>query len=121
MSPGFSILEIGSGPYGAGEYYPHPFVGCDLSFFETARGPMLPVVASGLQLPFQDPCFDAVIASDVMEHIPPSSRQNVLREALRVARKIAVIGLPVRTSRLRPRPAPVDRLPEAQDARSSLA
>jgi hypothetical protein len=94
MSPGFSILEIGSGPYGVGEYHPHPFVGCDLSFSETPRPPMLPVVASGLQLPFQDSSFDAVIASDVMEHIPPSFRQNVLREALRVARKIAVIGYP---------------------------
>jgi Methyltransferase domain len=94
ISPGFSILEIGSGPYGVGEYYPHPFVGCDSNFSETPRRPMLPVVASGLQLPFQDWSFDAVIASDVIEHVPPTSRQNVLREVLRVARKIALIGYP---------------------------
>ena len=94
ISPGLSILEIGSGPYGVGEYHPHPFVGCDLSFSEIPKRPMLPVVASGLQLPFQDSSFDAVIASDVMEHVPPTCRRSVLGEALRVARKIVLVGYP---------------------------
>src|SRR6202030_3324256 len=89
-----SVLEIGSGPYGMGEYHPRHFVGCDLSFSEPPRRPMIPVVASALQLPFCDSSFDAVIASDVLEHVPPGGRQTVVREALRVARKVVLIGFP---------------------------
>lgn len=93
-SPNDSILEIGSGALGLGEYYPKPFIGCDISFSERPKPPMRPVVASASRLPFHDLSFDAVIASDVLEHIPPNSRQDVLREALRVARKIVVVGFP---------------------------
>lgn len=89
-----SILEIGSGSYGLGEYYPHRFIGCDLSFSESPKPPMLPVVASALQLPFRNTSFDAVVASDVLEHVPPNSRHDLICEALRVARKIVLIGFP---------------------------
>ena len=94
VSAQHSILEVGSGPYGVGEYCPRSFVGCDFSFSESPRLPMLPVRASGLQLPFRDSSFDAVVASDVLEHVPPEGRPTVLREALRVACKVVLIGFP---------------------------
>lgn len=90
-----AILEIGSGAYGLGEYYRHSFVGCDLKFEEKPTPPLRPVVASAWQLPFPNSSFDAVIASDVLEHIRPNSRLDVLREALRVARKVVVVAFPV--------------------------
>jgi SAM-dependent methyltransferase len=89
-----AVLEIGSGAYGLGEYYPNQFVGCDVKFDEKPRPPMRPVVASASKLPFPDACFDAVIASDVLEHVHPDARPDVLREAVRVARKIVVVGFP---------------------------
>ncbi len=89
-----SLLEIGSGSVGIGKFRRAPFVGCDVSFLFRPKAPMLPVVASGATLPFGDRSFDAVVASDVLEHVPPDQRMVVVREALRVTRKVAVFGFP---------------------------
>jgi len=89
------ILEIGSGPVGLGTFRKVPFVGCDLSFPEPPpHWPMTPVVASATDLPFADSSFDAVVASDVLEHIPPELRTTVISESLRVARRLAIFGFP---------------------------
>lgn len=55
---------------------------------------MFPVLATATQLPFRDQSFDAVIVSDVLEHVPPECRAAVIREALRVTRKVAIFGFP---------------------------
>ena len=55
---------------------------------------MTPVIASAVQLPFQDNEFDITVTSDVMEHIPPEMRKKVIGESLRVARKLAIFGFP---------------------------
>jgi hypothetical protein len=89
-----SLLEIGSGPTGIRKFYKAQFIGCDISFPERPKAPMLPVVATATALPFGDQSFDAVVASDVLEHVPPSQRMLVVREALRVVRKVAVFGFP---------------------------
>jgi SAM-dependent methyltransferase len=89
-----SLLEVGSGSVGIGMFYQGPFVGCDISFPTHPKAPMLPVVASATTLPFGDRSFDAVVVSDVLEHVPPDQRMVVVREALRVVRKVAVFGFP---------------------------
>jgi len=89
-----SVLEVGSGSYGVGEFCYRPFIGCDVSFCGTPRKPMTPVLATATQLPFGDRSFDAVIVSDVLEHVPPDQRMAVIREALRVMRKVAIFGFP---------------------------
>jgi hypothetical protein len=89
-----SLLEIGSGAVGIGMFYRVRFVGCEIKFAEPPRAPMLPVVASATNLPFEDRSFAGVVASDVLEHVPPELRVVVIREALRVADKVAIFGFP---------------------------
>jgi Methyltransferase domain len=89
-----SILEIGSGPAGLGEFRKVPFVGCDLSFERAPVPPMIPLVASATDLPFADRSFDAVIASDVLEHVSSELRTTVIAETLRVASRLVIFGFP---------------------------
>jgi hypothetical protein len=55
---------------------------------------MLPVRCSATQLPFGDSSFEALVASDVLEHIAPEHRLPAIQEALRVTQKLAVFGFP---------------------------
>jgi Methyltransferase domain len=89
-----SLLEIGSGSVGIGRFRKVPFVGCDLNFSTEPAWPMTPITASAAQLPMKDKEFDVVVASDVLEHIPPNLRQTVIGETLRVARKLVIFGFP---------------------------
>ena len=89
-----SVLEIGSGPVGLGRFRKVPFVGCDISFPDAPVWPMTPLIASAAALPLKDREFDVVLASDILEHIPPDIRKAVIAEALRVARKLVIFGFP---------------------------
>jgi hypothetical protein len=74
LPTGGSLLEVGSGSLGLGEFWRGPFVGCDVTFSARSVKNMRAVRASGHQLPFGDGAFDAVVVSDVMEHVPPPAR-----------------------------------------------
>jgi hypothetical protein len=89
-----SLLEIGSGPIGIGGFRKVPFVGCDLSFAFKPKPPMFAIKASAANLPFADRIFDVVIASDVLEHVPPALRSTVISEAMRVADKLVIFAFP---------------------------
>jgi ubiquinone/menaquinone biosynthesis C-methylase UbiE len=55
---------------------------------------MTQLAASAAELPLGDKSFDIVLASDVLEHIPPPLRVKVISEALRVADKLVIFGFP---------------------------
>ena len=88
------LLEVGSGSLGLGEFWNRSFVGSDVSFSMRPVKHMRAVACSGDQLPFRDRAFDAVVVSDVMEHVPPGMRKTIVDEALRVSRRIVVFGYP---------------------------
>lgn len=94
LPAGGALLEVGSGSLGLGEFWTDPFVGCDITFVSRPVKNMRAVRCSGSQLPFKDRAFDAVVVSDVMEHVPPRHRREVVAEVLRVARKVVVFGYP---------------------------
>src|ERR1700761_6790925 len=89
-----SLLEIGSGATGIGRFRKVPFVGCDLSFAHAPAWPMTAITASAAQLPMKDQQFDVILASDILEHIPPQLRQTVIQESMRVARKLVIFAFP---------------------------
>jgi hypothetical protein len=89
-----TLLEIGSGPRGIGTYRKVPFTGCDLALPEQPHWPMTPMVGSATNLPLPDKSFDVVLASDMLEHVPPTLRRQVIGEALRVARRLVIFGFP---------------------------
>jgi SAM-dependent methyltransferase len=88
------ILEIGSGSFGLAHFHPGRVVGCDIMFPWPPKENMLPVCCSATQLPFANLSFDAVVASDMLEHVAPDSRALVIHETLRVARKLVIFGFP---------------------------
>jgi hypothetical protein len=89
-----SLLELGCGPVGVGLYRKVPFTGCDLQFKDPVAWPMTAVEASAADLPFADKSYDIVLASDMLEHIPPELRKEVIKESLRVADKLVIFGFP---------------------------
>jgi len=89
-----TLLEIGSGSFGIGTFRKVPFTGCDLAFKHQPKWPMTPVIASAADLPFADRSFDVVLASDVLEHVPPNLRKKVICEAARVAGQLVIFGFP---------------------------
>ena len=91
---GATILEVGSGALGLGEFWTGRFVGCDVTFPSPPVQNMRAVRCSGHQLAFKEKSFDAVVVSDVMEHVPPLQRKQVVAEVLRVARKLVILGYP---------------------------
>lgn len=94
LPEGSILVEVGHGSISPGEFWDGPFVGCDTTFTSRPVGKMRAVCCSGHQLPFKDASIDAVVVSDVLEHVPPALRKQVISEVLRVARRVAVFGYP---------------------------
>src|SRR4029079_15860530 len=53
--------------------------------------------SDGTQLPFADHTFDAVVSSDVLEHVRPERRAAFLAELRRVSRDLVVVAAPFDT------------------------
>jgi hypothetical protein len=89
-----SLIEIGSGSLGIGEFVSTPFIGVDITFEGRRCRTMRAVRASGAALPFATDGFDLGVCLDVLEHVDPSCRNEVIAEALRVVRRGLILGFP---------------------------
>lgn len=89
-----SILEVGSGPKGIGEFFAHHFIGCDIYFGQDPNENMSPVRCSTLALPFDDNLFDVVISLDMLEHIQPEYRDLAINELIRLSKRYVIVGFP---------------------------
>jgi SAM-dependent methyltransferase len=98
VTNGGSILEVGCGAYGLAYFSRRELVGCDIEFSQKPSRLIRAVVALADNLPFADRSFDSVVASDVLEHVRPEQRQQVVREVFRVCRKVAIFGFPSGTA-----------------------
>jgi SAM-dependent methyltransferase len=83
------IVEIGSGAAGITEFLDHPVTGVDSAFERTddkANPRLEQVQGTATDLPFADASYDVVLSLEMMEHLPPDTREPALREMLRVLR-----------------------------------
>jgi ubiquinone/menaquinone biosynthesis C-methylase UbiE len=88
------ILEVGSGTLGLSRYLRREITGIDIN----TKGPrfehMRLVTANAWDLPFEDQSFDVVVSMDMLEHIPPMYREQVVRELLRVSKSKVFLAFP---------------------------
>lgn len=89
-----SILDVGSGTLGITPYLKVPITGLDTNF----NGPKSPflkqIKGSAYNIPYDKNSYDSVICVDVLEHISPEKRSEVIKELLRVAKKKVFIVCP---------------------------
>src|SRR5437016_13558310 len=78
-----SLIEIGSGSQGLGEFFPGHFVGVDVAFEGRPCRTMRAVRASGTALPFATGVFDLCVCLDVLEHVEAQLRSAALTQARR--------------------------------------
>jgi hypothetical protein len=89
-----SILELGAGSVSIGRYLRRQVVSVDPALSQIAEPWTIRILASGCSLPFADRAWDLVCSIDMLEHIPEESREQALREMVRVARRAIVLAVP---------------------------
>ena len=90
----FSVLEVGSGGLGIAPYLKIPVTGVDVKFETPFHPQLIRVIGKAEKLDFADKSFDVVISSDMLEHLPPKKRQEVIYEMIRVAKSGVIVGVP---------------------------
>jgi hypothetical protein len=89
------VLDVGSAGAGLSLYWGQKTFGLDLRIDRAQAGPLTsPIQGTGSLLPFGNRSVDVVVSSDVVEHIPPQYRTQVLSEMVRVARTQVIIAVP---------------------------
>lgn len=89
------ILEVGPGSLGIIPYLKKPIDGIDVDFSGPPTALLTKFKGSAENLPFRRNSYDVVACVDTLEHLPGQNRQKAIYEMLRVAKKLAIIVVPV--------------------------
>ena len=89
------ILEVGSGSLGITPYLKKKIDAIDIDFSGPKTELVNKIKGSIEKLPFRKNQYDVVIAVDVLEHVDKNIRPQAILEILKVAKKLAVIVVPV--------------------------
>ena len=90
-----TILDAGCGEYGLTAFMPGANItGVDVLPEDAITSDVNYVRGSLTDLPFDDRSFDVVVAIDVLEHLSPKMRPAAVGEAVRIARRAAIITFP---------------------------
>jgi SAM-dependent methyltransferase len=87
-----TVLEVGPGPGIVTGWL--RMAGVEVTTLDTQPEIGADVVGSVSEIPLEDGSYDAVLCSQVLEHMPIEVAAKALSEMRRVARKAAVISLP---------------------------
>jgi SAM-dependent methyltransferase len=100
LGPGtHRVLDVGDAAGHLALFEPDLWVaGLDLVPAPSRLPCAVPINGDGTALPFADGTFDAVVTSDVLEHIPPPGRPAFLAELTRVSRGLVVVAAPFNTA-----------------------
>jgi GT2 family glycosyltransferase len=88
------LTEIGSGGTGIAPYLGLRMIGVDQDFGEHSSPLMTKVMSSVLALPFADGSRRNVVSIDMLEHVPPSVREQAVDELVRVAGDLLIVAVP---------------------------
>ena len=89
------ILEIGPGSLGIIPYIKREIDGVDIDFSGPQTKMLNKIKGRANSLPFGKNSYDVAISVDVLEHLNKEERQGAIFEVLRVAKRLAVIVVPV--------------------------
>jgi hypothetical protein len=96
LDPANSVLEIGSGQHGIATYLKRPVTGIEPIPAASQCEWLTLLQGDARSLPFADGQFGYVVCVDVLEHVPPQDRAQVISEMLRVAGKRLILSCPIR-------------------------
>jgi glycosyltransferase involved in cell wall biosynthesis len=88
------LTEIGSGGTGIAPYLGLRMIGVDQDFGEHSSPLMTKVMSSVLALPFADRSRRNVVSVDMLEHVPPSVRDQAVDELVRIAGDLLIVAVP---------------------------
>ena len=89
------ILEIGSGSLGITPYLKKQIDGIDINFSGPKSPYLVKIKGTATNLPFRKNSYDVVISVDTLEHLNKQERPKAIYEMIRVAKKLAMIVVPV--------------------------
>jgi len=89
------ILEVGPGSLGIIPYLRREIDGVDIDFSGPRTKLLNKIKGKANNLPFAKNSYDVTISVDVLEHLEKGERQDAIYEILRVAKRLAVIVVPV--------------------------